>query len=137
VGKNAFANVKFASKTVLEYLRNNDFNIHHVSQGYAHCSTLIISENAIITADTGIAAEAQKTGLDVLLISSGHISLPPYEYGFIGGAGGAYGDRIYLCGSLKHHPDGESIKSFCTKHGKKTVELSDAPLCDVGGILFK
>ena len=137
VGKNAFANVKFASKSVLEHLKSNGFAIHHVSQGYAHCSTCIVSDCAIITADVGIFETARKTGLDALLISSRGISLPPYEYGFIGGACGSHEGKIYFCGSLKYHPDGDKIRDFCVKHGKAVIELCDAPLMDVGGILFK
>lgn len=137
VGKNAFANTKHASKTVLNYLEQNGFAIHHVSQGYTHCSTCIVSENAIITADSGITNVARKIGIDVLEIESGHITLDPYDYGFIGGSSGAYKDKIYFVGSLKYHPQGKEIRNFCAHHGKKVVELCDTPLADVGGILIQ
>ena len=136
VGKNVFCNTKHASKTVLEYLNANGFAIHHVSQGYAHCSTCIVSENALISADKGIIEVARKVGLDTLLISNDHISLPPYDYGFIGGASGSCGDKIYFCGSLNHHPDGKEIRQFCESHSKRVVELCNSLLHDVGGILF-
>ena len=136
VGKNAFCNIKHASKTILQHLEQNGYSINHVSQGYSHCSTLIISDNAIITADDGIASKAQAAGIDVLKISSGHISLRPYEYGFIGGASGVTNDAVYFCGSLSHHPNGEEIRNFCTSYGKQIVELCDMPLEDIGGILF-
>lgn len=136
VGTHVFCNEKYASATALEYLRELGYNIHHVSQGYAHCSTCILSECAIITADGSIARAAEKAGIDVLLISAGNISLPPYGYGFIGGATGVCGDRVYFCGSLDHHPDGDRIREFCIKHHKKAVELGNFPLLDIGGILF-
>lgn len=136
VGKNAFCNVKHSSATVLEYLKENGIAVHHVEQGYAHCSTCIVSEKAIITADEGIAIATREVGIDALKISAGHISLPPYGYGFIGGASGMCGDKVYFCGSLKLHPDGESIRAFINAHGKEVIELCDAPLSDVGGILF-
>ena len=136
VGKNAFCNTKFASKTVLQYLEENNFSIHHVAQGYSHCSTCIVSDNAIISADKGIVEAAKIVGIDALLISSGHISLPPYEYGFIGGVSGSNGDKIYFCGALNHHPDGEKIRNFTLKHKKIIVELTDSPLTDIGGIMF-
>lgn len=136
VGTHVFCNTKYASRTVLEYIDANGFEVHHVAQGYAHCSTCIVSENAIITADEGIAKAAISVGIDVLLIEAGHISLPPYGYGFIGGASGTCGESVYFCGSLKYHPDGDRIGQFIEKNGKRTVELLDAPLCDVGGILF-
>ena len=136
VGKNAFCNTKFASKTVLKHLEENNFSVHHVAQGYAHCSTCIVSENALISADKGIVEVAKGVGIDALLISSGHISLPPYEYGFIGGSCGSNGDKIYFCGALNHHPDGSKIRDFATKHGKIIVELSSSPLADIGGIII-
>lgn len=136
VGKNVFANTKYASATILKYLEQNGYSIHHVSQGYAHCSTCIVNDNAIITADKGIALTAQNIGIDVLLIDEGHISLPPYDYGFIGGSCGLHGDSIYFCGSLNYHPNGEDIRAFCKSYGKQIVELLDAPIIDIGGILF-
>ena len=136
LGKNAFCNTKFASKTVLKYLEENNFSIHHISQGYAHCSTCIVSDNAIISADKGIVEAAKIVGIDALLISSGHISLPPYEYGFIGGSCGTNGDKIYFSGTLNHHPDGEKIRNFALKHKKVIVELTDSRLTDIGGITF-
>ena len=137
VGKHVFANTKFASKIALEYLENKGFTIHHVAQGYAHCSTCIVSENAIISSDQGIINKAQQVGIDTLEISEGSISLPPYNHGFIGGCCGSHKDKIYFCGSLDYHPDGDKIREFCKKHSKTTVELFDAPLTDIGGILFK
>ncbi len=136
VGKNVFANVKYASQTVLKYLEENGFSIHHVAQGYAHCSTCIVSENALITADLGIAEAAKKVGMDVLKIGEGSIELPPYNHGFIGGSCGSCGDKIYFCGSLDYHPDGEKIREFCALHGKTAINLFNAPLVDIGGILF-
>ena len=137
VGKHAFANLKHASKTALNYLKANGYQLHHVSQGYAHCSTCIVSDNAIITSDEGIEEVAKELGIDVLLIESGHISLPPYDYGFIGGASGSTDDTVYFCGSLDYHPSGSSIREFISNHGKSIVELADMPLIDVGGIIFK
>ena len=137
VGSHAFCNVKHASKTVLKYLEDNGYTIHRVAQGYAHCSTCIVSDKAIITADDGIYTAACEIGIDALLIGAGSISLPPYGYGFIGGASGVTDDAVYFCGSLEYHPDGERIRAFIEKYGKRVVELCDAPLADVGGILFK
>ncbi len=137
VGKNVFANTKYASKTVLKYLEKKGFSINHISQGYAHCSSCIVSENALITADLGIAEAARKAGVDVLKIGEGNIYLPPYNHGFIGGSCGLCGDKIYFCGSLNYHPDGEKIRRFCELYGKVAIDLVDAPLMDIGGILFK
>ncbi len=136
VGKNVFCNEKYASKTVLNHLKENGYTVHHIAQGYAHCSSCIVNDNALISADSTIVQAAQKTGVDALQIRHGHISLPPYEYGFIGGSCGSTESTVYFCGSLSHHPDGENIRAFIERHGKQVVELTKEALCDVGGILF-
>ena len=136
VGNDVFVNVKYASKTVLEYLYRQGKKIHHVAQGYAHCSVCILSDEAIITSDSGIADCARKAGKDVLVIEKGNVSLPPYNYGFIGGASGCVNGKVYFCGSYHLHPSKDSIDSFCKKHGVTPVSLGSLPLSDVGGILF-
>lgn len=137
VGKVAIANTHTASPTALAYLADHGWRIRHVNQGYAHCSTCRVGESAIMTADEGIARVAREEGLDVLLIRSGHIALPPYGYGFIGGASGSTDGAVWLCGSLDYHPDGEMIREFCRRKRVDIIELSDKPLSDVGGIIFK
>lgn len=136
VGKNVFCNTKYASKMVLGHLEKEGHAIHHVNQGYAHCSTCIVDDNAIITADEGIFRLARENGVEALLISKGHISLPPYSHGFIGGATGTTDNAVYFCGSLSFHPDGEKMRTFINSRGKEVIELSNSPLSDIGGILF-
>ena len=136
VGKNAICNTKYASRTILNHLKNQGYEIAHVPQGYAHCSTCIVSTNALITADESIFEAAKMLGIDALKIVSGHISLPPYDYGFIGGASGTDENKVYFCGSLSHHPDGEKIREFIKKHGKDVCELTPLPLEDIGGMLL-
>ena len=136
VGNHAICNEKHASLKVLNHLAEKGYTVRHVEQGYAHCSTCIVSENALITADEGIFAAATSLGIEALKIRAGHISLAPYDYGFIGGASGTTASAVYFCGSLEHHPDGDEIRAFITNHGKRVVELSPSPLADVGGILF-
>lgn len=137
VGKVAIANTRTASPTALAYLAEHGWRVRHVNQGYAHCSTCSVGDGAIITADEGIARVAREEGIDALLIHSGHIALPPYGYGFIGGASGSTDGAVWLCGSLDHHPDGEMIRKFCLGKHIEIIELSNAPLSDVGGIIFK
>jgi hypothetical protein len=95
-----------------------------------------VSENAIITADRAISASCAQLGIDVLLIREGYISLPPYSFGFIGGASGVCGNNVYFSGSLGSHPDGERIKKFCEKHNKTAISLTDCELKDVGSLFF-
>lgn len=136
VGNDVFVNERYASKQVLEYLKQKGKIIHNVAQGYAHCSACILSEDALITSDKGIASSARKAGKDVLLLPEGNISLPPYSYGFIGGACGCTDKKVYFCGSYELHPQKGAIEDFCKKHEKIPVSLCKSPLSDVGGIFF-
>lgn len=136
VGSRLICNRKTVSKLILDAALKNEYQIIHVPQGYTKCSIAVVSENAIITADRAIAMACTSVGIDVLQICEGSVSLPPYEYGFIGGASGLCGDKVYFCGSLESHPDCERIKAFCIKYEKTAVSLSAGELQDVGGLFF-
>ncbi len=136
VGKNLICNIKTVSKLILNAAESQDYKIINVPQGYTKCSVCVVSENAVITSDRGIADKCLANGIDALLILEGHISLPPYNHGFIGGSSGKFGGRVYFCGSLDSHPDAENIKKFCADKGADIVELSEIGLQDVGTIFF-
>lgn len=106
----------------------------NVRQGYARCSALPIGDKALITADKGIAQTAKNLGAQVLLIDEGHICLPGYPYGFIGGAFGRVGGNYLFFGSLSFHPQGEKIRTLISSKGLRLRELWQAPLADCGGL---
>ena len=108
----------------------------NLPQGYVKCSCAILADGAIITADRGIAKVSLAEGIDTLLISSGHVDLPGYDYGFIGGASGLCGDTLYFCGNLDLHPDAEAIKEFAINHGTQYVSLGKNKFYDVGSLIF-
>ncbi len=110
--------------------------IVNVKQGYTKCSVAKISEDAIITADKGIAKTVALHGIDVLTVSEGHVLLDGYNTGFIGGACGTFEDKVYFCGNLEEHPDCDKIEDFCKKHKKSCISLSNEPLFDVGSLFF-
>ncbi|SMC50460.1 DUF6873 family GME fold protein [Papillibacter cinnamivorans] len=108
----------------------------HVRQGYAKCSLCILSEKAAITSDTGIAAALQNRGLEILLIRPGHILLPGYDTGFIGGCCGKLGPRrIAFTGRLDGHPDHEAILRFIAAQGMTAEYLTEEPVFDAGSLL--
>ncbi len=136
VGRRLFARLDCLSYPVSEYARKAGYELINIRQGYARCTAIPLSDNAVITADPSIAAAAEYHGIELLRISSGGVSLRGYDYGFIGGACGVLEDRVFFAGDLSSHPDGEGIAEFCERHGKTAVSLSNEPLCDVGSILF-
>jgi hypothetical protein len=110
--------------------------IINVKQGYAKCSTAVVGDNAIITANPSIAKAVKEKGIDVLSVSPLGVRLDGYDCGFIGGASGTDEENVYFCGNIDLHPDSERIKAFCRKHGKNAVSLSDEPLYDYGTLIF-
>ncbi len=107
-----------------------------VRQGYASCSVALVTETAAIVSDRGMAAALEKQGFEILRIQPGFIELPGYEYGFIGGCCGKLApDLIGFSGSLKNHPDRQSIQKFLSRHGVEMIELTSGALIDVGGIV--
>ena len=138
VGNCLFGNLKHIVPEILQAAKDEGLSLISVKQGYTKCSTVIVSDNAVITADCSIGKACIQNGIDVLLISSadGDILLHGYSRGFIGGASGTCGDKIYFCGDLDSHPDEKSIREFCKKHKKTAVSLGERRLVDIGSILF-
>ena len=123
------------SYAVKEYAMKVGLTPVGVNQGYPACTTLAFAKSAI-TADPGMAKALSSVGIKVTLIRNGDISLPPYEYGFIGGASGVDGERVYFYGDPAAHPSGDEIRCFIEDGGGEVIPLSDGPLCDFGKILF-
>ncbi|HOA85658.1 MAG: hypothetical protein GX057_04960 [Clostridiales bacterium] len=136
VGRFVFGRADSLSRHISEIAVQTGAQIVDVRQGYTRCSTVIVGESAIITQDRGIAKCAQKCGIDLLLVRPGHVRLDGYDSGFIGGASGTCSDKVFFCGSLDTHPDGEPIRSFCSAHGKKAVSLGEGGLFDAGTLFF-
>ncbi len=136
LGQVLIANPKTAATAIL--LRHK--RLCAVKQGYTKCAILPVGEDALITADAGIAGEARKLGLAVLEIEPGHILLPGYDTGFIGGAS-SYApyqntEELLFCGMLEYHPQGNEIAEFCRTHGKEPISLSSEPLSDIGTLFL-
>ena len=136
MGGKLFCRVSSASPFLLDMAKKSGIEIVDVKQGYPACTVLKLSETAAITSDRGMAAVLTKHGIRVQLISEGDVSLPPHEYGFIGGAAERYGDKLYFFGDPMTHRDGESIISFAKAEGLTVIPLSKGCLRDLGGILF-
>lgn len=134
--KYAFHKKNSTDSVIKNYFEKHEISIIEVKQGYTKCSTLIVNERSIITADNSIHCEALNIGFDSLLISPGYIKLPGYKYGFIGGASGRFNNIIFLTGKIDHHPDRDRIYSFIEAAGCTVELLSDEPALDTGSILI-
>ncbi len=121
------------SNSISRIIKKKAKEIIGVKQGYASCSVCKVSDRAFITSDKGIADCLKERHYDVLMIEKGYIALPPYDYGFIGGASVVLDDEVCFFGSIEEHPDYAEISRFIKKNGKKISSLSNEKLCDIGG----
>ena len=135
LGKKILCNIRKTEKRIIDFARENNMKIIHTNQGYTKCSVAVVSENAVITSDKGIAALCNKENIDVLLIKEGFIDLEGYPYGFIGGCCGKISPEILaFSGKIESHPDFENINSFALNYNINIISLSNKPLYDIGGI---
>ena len=134
-GKYLFCRERSISETVVAIALEKGLSIVGVKQGYPACSA-ISARDAIITADEGLLRAARRVGLGAYKIDAGHISLPPYEYGFIGGASGAFEDKLYFFGDYRLHPSAKELERAAEELGLTLISLSDEPLTDLGGMIF-
>ena len=134
-GKYFIHNLRFTDRKLLETAEKCGFSLVNTRQGYSRCSLAVIAENSIITSDEGSAKALTAKGLDVLLIRSGYIKLPPYDYGFIGGCCGRVGDEIIFNGNLSAHPDFQLMESFILSRGLSLKFFEEYELEDTGSII--
>ena len=87
----------------------------------------------MITADCGIAKALSDVGTDVLVIPSGGIELPGYDYGFIGGASAVTDESVIFFGDIRSHGDYNAIVDFISRQGKTTEYIEGMSLTDYGG----
>ena len=132
VGKMLFCSTTFIDPEILRTAQKENYEIVHVNQGYAKCSTVPLSDCAIITSDKGIHKKASARGIDSLLVENGGVKLSGFPNGFIGGACAVSGNDVYFTGNLDESSNCEQIREFLKKHGKTLHHLPERPLFDFG-----
>lgn len=134
-GKYFIHDLEHTERQLLKAVNDLELIPVNVKQGYACCSIVPVDEDSIITYDRGIAKAAEAAGLSVLTIGPGHVELPGYDTGFIGGTSGRVGDEIIFNGDLSSHPDCQGIRQFIEERGLKVRYFSGYPLRDIGSII--
>lgn len=133
--KNYFIhNLKFTDKLLLDYYKNSGYELINIKQGYAKCSCLV-TEDFIITSDGGIY-ESLKDFIPIYKIKHGEIRLQNFNYGFIGGASGVLGKKIFFTGDFSHHSSYEEILKIIKKYNYEIEILSKDLIEDFGSIYF-
>ena len=129
-------NLKITEPRLLDAAREAGKTLVDVKQGYARCSSAAVDGRSVITADPGIAAALEKLGdVDVLTVTPGHVLLPGFDHGFIGGASGRVGDELVFSGDLSAHPDFAAIGRFAEERGVRIRYFPEFPLTDIGSII--
>ena len=134
IGRKIIANTHYIDHSIVNAFP--DYDLIHVSQGYAKCSSAIVSDKAVITSDESIYKACISNNIDCLRIQPGYISLCERYGGFIGGSCFQLNDILYFTGNLEPHPDYESIKAFCLNYSVHVRSLANSPLTDVGGVVL-
>ena len=136
LGKRIFLRVDSVCGDIIKSAERLGMSITSVRQGYPACTVLALGDSHAITADRGMATALRNEGIEVLLIDDGGILLPPYEYGFIGGAAGVHKSAVYFIGDISKHKNAEKIKDFCLHAGYDPISLYGGALLDLGRIIF-
>lgn len=137
LGNKLYGNLKATDSIILDFCRENGIETVHVNQGYTRCSTLVVNDHAVITADRSIEKTMKLHRVEVLPISAGHIRLEGFDYGFIGGASCTPGKTVYFFGDVTKHPDYAEIKAFIEQNNSNIEILcNEIPLTDIGGAVL-
>lgn len=121
---------------LLARCRELNYRLIHVRQSYARCSCVVVDGRSLITADPGIfAALSRVPELSVLKVREGHVSLPGFPAGFLGGASGRVGQEIVFNGDVSAHPDHSAIRDFIESRGLTLRYFRGFELCDIGSII--
>ncbi len=140
LGKIIIGKLDSLDSNLLSFVKENNYKLINVKQGYTACSCCKISENAVITADISIYNALLSTEIDILKIREGFINLHGSkrgEHGFIGGASAKIDDKTVLFfGNIEKHPDYIHIKHFCKTHNVEIVDIKEIELTDIGGAVL-
>ena len=136
MGNRLFARTESLAADILSAAVDLGMKIIRVRQGYPACTTLPLGESHASTADRGRAKALRSEGIEVLLIENGDILLPPYDYGFIGGAAGVHNGKVFFLGDLSTHRNASEIEAFCRAASYEPISLGIGALRDLGRIIF-
>lgn len=117
-----------------DYCEKNNIKRVNINQGYARCSSLVLNNSAVITADVTIEKALKKDGVEVLRISQGDILLEGFNYGFIGGASTVIDNNVIFFGNVEKHKNYSEIEKFILDRKMKIKILcKNMPFTDIGG----
>lgn len=136
LGKHLLCNSKFIAPQLKAFCEKYSIEIINTNQGYSKCSVCVISNQAVITEDDGIACLLKNYQYNVLKITPGFIALSEKHSGFIGGATAKISsNELYVSGDISKHPDYNDIKSFSEYYNVSLIYNDCRKLTDFGGMI--
>ena len=123
----------YTDPAILEINKAKEFI--SLPQAYTRCSLVHLCENNYLTSDRGIERVLIGKGLSCFYFNPEEITIRDHDNGFIGGAVGIRGKRIFFNGNVELHADGQRLKEHLLNLGLEIVNLSDQYLYD-GGCMF-
>lgn len=131
--KNYFIHNKYSEKTIVSYMKKNNFRFLDVKQGYTRCSSIVLKDS-IITSDYGLY-KSLKDKVNIILIEQEKIELDGFDQGFMGGTCGLIDEnKLIFNGQIKYLKSYDIIKEQCEK---ENIELlyPTCKLLDTGSLL--
>ncbi len=139
IGQYFLHNLRYTDMQIKKLCQEAGLTSLQVNQGYTCCSTAVVREDLVITADVGIANVLDATNKvnTLLLPPQKNIRLPGLDYGFLGGATGRIDDTHFvLAGHVNYLENGAEIEEFLQQNGVQLINLTDEKPVDLGTLLF-
>ena len=105
-------------------------------QAYTRCSLVHLCNESYLTSDRGVEKALLQRGLSCFYFNPEEIIIRDHDNGFIGGAVGIFGNKIFFNGNVELHVDGQRLKEHLLNLNFEIINLSDEHLYDGGFILF-
>ena len=124
----------YTDSAILDINKHKEFV--QLPQAYTRCSLVHLCEESYLTSDRGIEKVLLKRGLSCFYFNPEEIIIRDHDNGFIGGAVGIFGNKIFFNGNVELHVDGQRLKEHLLNLNFEIINLSDEHLYDGGCILF-
>jgi len=113
-----------------------DLDLIHVDQGYSRCNILPLKDDHFIISDDKVKRVFDRFNKESIYVDPEGILLEGFKHGFFGGCCGIHDQKVFIIGSLKHLPDGDTVRDYLSSLQYEIIELYAGQLFDGGSILF-
>lgn len=130
---NLFITTEHQYKGISDYINQRPII---VNQGYTKCSTCVLNDKAILSADAGVSLKCSKNGVRSYILSDDEIVLNGYKNGFWGGSTGLLDKtHLFFNGNIEVLTCYPELLEILKKEKIEPVYHKHIPLTDNGSIL--